>query len=164
MNQMTQLFSADSFSAGRFAFLQAGWHAEIVGRGRDGFLAEMSRQGVPAEAVEIFDLPGAFEIPLLAQSLARTGRFRAIVACALVVDGGLYRHDFVAQAVIDGLMRVQLETGVPLLSAVLTPHHFHEHAEHQRFFAEHFLQKGAEVARAALAAVALQRRVALQPA
>ncbi|ONG42893.1 riboflavin synthase subunit beta [Pseudoroseomonas deserti] len=156
---MTQLFSTD-----RYAFLQAGWHADIVGRGREGFLAEMARQGVPAEAVEIFDVPGAYEIPLLAQSLARSGRFGAIVACALVVDGGIYRHDFVARAVIDGMMRVQLDTGVPVLSAVLTPHHFHEHAEHQRFFAEHFLLKGAEVARAALAAVALQRQAVLQPA
>ncbi|WP_159994118.1 6,7-dimethyl-8-ribityllumazine synthase [Roseomonas sp. 18066] len=156
---MPQLFSTD-----RFAFLQAGWHADIVGRGREGFLAEMSRQGVPAEATEIFDVPGAYEIPLLAQTLARSGRFKAIIACALVVDGGLYRHDFVATAVIDGMMRVQLDTGVPVLSAVLTPHHFHEHAEHQRFFAEHFLLKGAEVARAALAAVALQRQAVLQPA
>jgi 6,7-dimethyl-8-ribityllumazine synthase len=49
-----------------------------------------------------------------------------------------------------GLMQVQLETEVPVFSAVLTPHHFHEHAEHQNYFREHFFTKGAEVARACI--------------
>ncbi len=49
-------------------------------------------------------------------------------------------------AVIDGLMRVQLDTGVPVFSVVLTPHHFHEHDEHVRYFTEHFVRKGAEAA------------------
>ena len=51
-------------------------------------------------------------------------------------------------------MQVQLETDVPVFSAVLTPHHFHEHGEHKRFFAEHFSTKGVEVARACLATIA----------
>jgi len=53
-----------------------------------------------------------------AQLLAKTGRYAAIVAAGFVVDGGIYRHEFVAEAVIGGLMRVQLETGVPVISAV----------------------------------------------
>jgi len=57
-------------------------------------------------------------------------------------------QDFVARTVIDGLMRVQLDTEVPVLSVVLTPHHFHEHAEHRDFFAGHFRVKGAEAAEA----------------
>ena len=71
-----------------------------------------------------------------------------IVAAGLIVDGGIYRHDFVARSVLDGLMRVQLDTEVPVLSVVLTPHHFHEHGEHRAFFAEHFRVKGAEAAEA----------------
>jgi 6,7-dimethyl-8-ribityllumazine synthase len=47
-------------------------------------------------------------------------------------------------------MRVMLDSGVPVFSAVLTPHDFHDHDEHRRFFAEHFVGKGAEVARACL--------------
>jgi 6,7-dimethyl-8-ribityllumazine synthase len=65
-----------------------------------------------------------------------------------VVDGGIYRHDFVASTVISGLMQVQLTTEVPVFSVVLTPHHFHEHDIHQTFFREHFLTKGAEAAQA----------------
>jgi 6,7-dimethyl-8-ribityllumazine synthase len=77
-----------------------------------------------------------------------SGRYSAVVAAGLVVDGGIYRHEFVAEAVIGGLMRVQLDTGVPVISAVLTPHHFHEHQTHQAFFSEHFVVKGVEAARA----------------
>jgi len=124
------------------------WHADIVHQGRDAFLAEMARQGVARDSIDVIEVPGAFEIPLHAQRLARGGRHLAIVACGLVVDGGIYRHEFVADAVISGLMRVQLDTGVPVLSAVLTPQSFHGHAEHQRFFAEHFVLKGTEAARA----------------
>ena len=65
-----------------------------------------------------------------------------------MVDGGIYRHEFVADAVVSGLMRVQLDTDVPILSVVLTPHHFHDHADHAAFFAGHLEQKGAEAARA----------------
>ena len=84
----------------------------------------------------------------LAQRLARSGRFAAVVACALVVDGGIYRHDFVAPAVVDALMRVQLDSGVPVFSVVLTPKDYHEHATHRDFFSRHFVEKGAEAARA----------------
>ena len=143
----------------KFCFIQAGWHADIVNQGRDAFLAEMARDGVLREDIDLFEVPGAFEIPLHAQQLARSGRYAGIVACGLVVDGGIYRHEFVADAVISGLMRVQLDTGVPVFSAVLTPHHFHEHEEHRRFFSEHFVIKGTEVARACLRTVANLRQL-----
>ena len=139
----------------RLAFIHAQWHADIVHSGRDGFLAELARLGVASGQVDVIAVPGAFEIPLQAQKLARAGRHDAIVACALVVDGGIYRHEFVATAVIDGLMRVQLDSGVPVLSVVLTPKEFHGHAEHNRFFLAHFIVKGAEAARACLACLAV---------
>ena len=137
----------------RFAFVQSCWHREIVDQGRDAFLAEMARCGVPREGIDLYEVPGAFEIPLHAKLLARTGRYGAVVACGFVVDGGIYRHEFVATAVINALMAVQLEVGVPVISAVLTPQHFHEHAEHQAFFREHFVVKGREAASACLKTV-----------
>ena len=133
------------------AFIQSSWHKEIVDRCRDAFLAAMKEGNVPASAIDIYEVPGAFEIPLLAQRLARSGRYGAIVASGLVVNGGIYRHEFVAEAVISGLMRVQLDTNVPVLSAVLTPHHFHEHETHRSFFASHFDIKGREAAAACMA-------------
>ena len=87
-------------------------------------------------------------------SVSIGGRYAAVVAACLVVDGGIYRHEFVASAVIDGLMRVQLDSEVPVISAVLTPHEFHDHAEHREFFRKHFVVKGQEAARACSAAIA----------
>ncbi len=129
----------------RYAFIKANWHSDIVDRALEGFRAEIG-----VAEVEVFDVPGAFEIPLLARDLARTGRYAAVVGAAFVVDGGIYRHDFVAQAVVEGLMRAQMDADVPVLSVVLTPHHYQETAAHNAFFREHFVLKGQEAARAAL--------------
>ena len=143
----------------RIAFVQAQWHADIVHQARDAFLAELARQGVPADTIDVFDVPGAFEIPLHAKRLAQSGRYAAIVGCALVVDGGIYRHEFVATTVVNALMNLQLETSVPILSAVLTPHHFHEHAEHRKYFHRHFAVKGTEAADACVRTIEGLRRV-----
>ena len=143
----------------RIAFVQAQWHADIVHQARDAFLAELERQGIPADTIDVFDVPGAFEIPLHAKRLAQSGRYAAIVGCALVVDGGIYRHEFVATTVVNALMNLQLETSVPILSAVLTPHHFHEHAEHRKYFHRHFAVKGTEAADACVRTIEGLRRV-----
>ena len=131
----------------RVAFIQASWHKEIVDQSRKGFLAEMLVQGYQESDIDFFEVGGAFEIPLHAKLLAKTGRYAGIVGAALVVDGGIYRHDFVAQSVVSGLMQVQLETEVPVFSVSLTPHHFHAGDEHQKFFFEHFVHKGQEAAK-----------------
>lgn len=136
------------------AFVHASWHLDIVDRARVGFAAELEKLGQGQTPIDVFEVPGAFEIPLHAQRLAKTGKYSAIVAAALVVDGGIYRHDFVETAVIDGLMRVQLDTDVPVFSVVLTPHHFHEHADHNAFFTAHLETKGAEAARAVVKTLA----------
>jgi len=132
----------------RVAFVQSCWHKEIVDRCRSSFVAELGRLGTAESEIDLFEVTGAFEIPLHAKKLAESGRYSAVVAAGLVVDGGIYRHEFVAEAVIGGLMQVQLETGVAVISAVLTPHHFHEHEAHLSFFSEHFEVKGVEAARA----------------
>ncbi|MFK8076968.1 MAG: 6,7-dimethyl-8-ribityllumazine synthase [Granulosicoccus sp.] len=129
----------------RYAFIKAGWHADIVDQALLGFL-----EVIPKEQVDVFDVPGAFEMPLFAKDLANTGKYSAVAAAALVVDGGIYRHDFVAQAVVSGIMQAGLETGVPVLSVSLTPHHFQETEHHSGIYKDHFVLKGREAANAAL--------------
>ncbi|MEQ3678379.1 6,7-dimethyl-8-ribityllumazine synthase [Pseudophaeobacter sp.] len=129
----------------RYAFIKAQWHADIVDQALLGFT-----QLIPAEHVDVFDVPGAFEMPLMAQDLAKTGRYTAIACTAFVVDGGIYRHDFVAQSVVDGIMRVGLDTGVPVLSVSLTPHQYQETDHHNAIYQAHFIDKGREAAQAAL--------------
>ena len=137
--------------ARRVAFVQACWHKEIVDAGRDAFVKEIADHRVPKDRIDFFEVPGSLEIPLQAKLLAKTGRYSVIVAAGLVVNGGIYRHEFVADAVINAMMQVQLETEIPILSLVLTPQSFHEHDDHKNFFREHFKIKGAEVARACAA-------------
>lgn len=148
----------------RIAFIQAGWHAEIVGKGRGSFLAQMEQLRFPRDRIDVYTVPGAYEIPLHAKRLAKSGRYHGIVACGFVVNGGIYRHDFVANAVILGLMQVQLDTDVPVFSMVLTPHHFHEHGPHEAFFRDHFVTKGEEVAAACIETLAALERLPRQAA
>ena len=129
----------------RFAFIKANWHAEIFEQALRGFL-----QIIPIDQVDVFDVPGAFEMPLSARDLAKSGRYAAVAAAAQVVDSGVYRHEFVAQAVVDGLMRASLDTDVPVLSISLTPHIYRQAAFHEQIFREHFVTKGREAGQAAL--------------
>jgi 6,7-dimethyl-8-ribityllumazine synthase len=155
MNQTSQRMPIPSVPDGvagsrKVAVIAACWHQEIVSASTDAIQFEFERGGFSPHRLELHHVPGAFEIPLHAMRLARTRRCDAIIACAFVVNGGIYRHEFVASAVIDGLMRVQLDTDVPVFSAVLTPRDFHEHEEHLAFFKAQFVKKGIEVAQACL--------------
>jgi 6,7-dimethyl-8-ribityllumazine synthase len=149
-----------AYRLARIAFVQAQWHGDVVEAAHAGFVDEMRAGGLPAEMIERYQTPGAFEIPLHAQTLARTGRYAAVVAAALVVEGGIYRHEFVAETVVGALMQVQLSTDTPVFSVVLTPHNFHDHDTHRRFFRDHFRIKGAEAARACTATLASLARLA----
>lgn len=147
--------TADSASVGtdrpeRIALIQSCWHRDIVDECCNAFTRATEAHTVNA-SIDRYEVPGAFEIPLQAKLLARSGNYDIIVAAGFVVDGGIYRHEFVAAAVIDALMAVQLETLVPVISAVLTPQHFHEHDVHERFFREHMKTKGEEAAAACMA-------------
>jgi len=130
-------------------FIAANWHADIVDQALAGFQSAVGDD----YAVEVIRVPGAFEIPLAAKRAIAAGA-DAVIGCAFVVDGGIYRHDFVAATVVDALMRVQLDMDVPVFSVVLTPHHYQETPVHNAFFKAHFVNKGAEAAAALTAMVA----------
>lgn len=136
------------------ALVASRWHCSLVDRAVERFADVVTTAG---HEVDVHGVPGAFEIPLRVQRLAAAGRHDVVAACGLVVDGGIYRHDFVATTVVDALMRIQLATDVPVLSGVLTPHHFDEHADHDAFFGDHLAHKGGELAEACLAVLAAER-------
>jgi 6,7-dimethyl-8-ribityllumazine synthase len=119
-----------------------------------GFGLDMAASGV-AHEIAAFYVPGAFEMPLLALKLGQSGRFDAIVAAALLVNGGIYRNDFFAKAVASGLMNTQIQNGVPICFVSLTPHHFQPSETHDRFFHDYFVKYCAEAAQAARQILAL---------
>ncbi len=146
----------------RVAIISACWHDDIVHQARDSAIQRLVELGMDEAGIQTFELPGAFEIPLLAKKLADSGQFDAVIACALIVNGGIYRHEFVTTAVIDGLMRTQLDSGVPVFSVALTPVNFHDHEDHQTFFRQHFVKKGVEAANACASTLAAHAAVDLQ--
>ena len=134
----------------RIGFIEACWHHDIVEQARLSFTADLETNGITARDIDVVSVPGSLEIPLQCQKMAQSGQYQVLVAAGLIVDGGIYRHDFVASTVLDGMMQVQLWTRVPILSIVLTPHHFNEQKEHHDFFYRHFRIKGSEAAHACI--------------
>ncbi len=136
----------------KIAFVAAGWHEDLVNVAVSSCSSELSKQGVDVERnVQVFNVPGSLEIPLVSKLLVQKDDWDAVIGFGLVVDGGIYRHDFVAQTVLNGMMNVALETEVPVLSVVLTPQKFDENNnEHIKFFRKHLVTKGIEAARSAI--------------
>src|SRR4029077_9394863 len=99
----------------RVAFVQSAWHSDVVAECREAFLAEIELRHIARAQIDVFEVPGSFEIPLHVQLLAKTRRYTAIVAAGLVID-----DEYIAETVIKALMDVQLRTEVPVFSAVVT--------------------------------------------
>jgi 6,7-dimethyl-8-ribityllumazine synthase len=145
---MSEQTSSFNLQNKRICFIHASWHVEIVEGLKDNFIEQSAEFGLAASQVDVVAVPGSLEIPLQAQLRAKTGLYDAIVVAGFVIDGGIYRHDFVAQAVLDSVMKIQLEQEMPIIYAVLTPHHFHDNSTHEAFFADHLKKKGVEAANA----------------
>lgn len=128
------------------AFIKGKWHRDIVSAAETGFLKFMEKH--PGFTVQTFTVPGSLEIPVFAKKCLESGKFDTVVGAGFVVDGGIYRHEFVESAIIDGFMQLMLETGKPIFSVVLTPKTFQENEPQLEFFEKHFVKKGEEAAEA----------------
>ncbi|HUE59474.1 MAG TPA: 6,7-dimethyl-8-ribityllumazine synthase [Acidimicrobiales bacterium] len=104
----------------RFAVVASRFNEAIVGRLVEGALDGLRRHGVDESRVDVAWVPGAFELPLVAQKLAVSGLYDAVVALGAVIRGATGHYDFVAGQCAAGIQRVQLDTGVPVVFGVLT--------------------------------------------
>ncbi|HMD51945.1 MAG TPA: 6,7-dimethyl-8-ribityllumazine synthase [Solirubrobacteraceae bacterium] len=104
--------------AGSFAIVVARFYEELAGRLQDGAMAAFAAAG--AEEVEVFDVPGAFELPLAASYAAASSRFAGIACLGAVIRGETDHYDFVCAETARGIMAVTLQTGVPCAFGVLT--------------------------------------------
>jgi 6,7-dimethyl-8-ribityllumazine synthase len=144
----------------KIAFIKARWHSDIVDQAEIGFRQTVSKLNIADSDIDVYEVPGAFDAPYLAKNLASSERYDVIVVAGFVVDGGIYRHDFVAATVVEALMQIQLQQNVPVLSVVLTPHNYQETDVHNDFFRAHFVEKGAEAARAVDLILANEKQIA----
>src|SRR5215218_2740892 len=104
----------------RIGVIAARWNENIVDELMDGCLRRLGQLEISGTQVEIHRVPGAFEIPVAARLLARTGRFDAIVCLGCVIRGETPHFDYIASAVAHGIMEAAAETGVPMTFGVLT--------------------------------------------
>ena len=95
----------------------------VTGRMLAGAKACLAAHGVADDAIDIIDVPGAWELPMAARLAADRGGYAAIVAIGCVVKGETRHFDFVAGPAADGLARVSLDTGIPIGLALLTTDH-----------------------------------------
>ncbi len=104
----------------RMAAVVAGFHEELAERLLAGARERLAAAGLPADALDVRRVPGCFEVPLAAKTLAGTGRYAAVIGLGVVIRGETAHFDHVAGAASTGLLQAGLETGVPCTFGVLT--------------------------------------------
>lgn len=149
--------SKQSAQSGAYLVLTARFNALVTERLAAGARDALLRAGIDAGKIEEASVPGAWEMPPVAMAAARSGRFAAIVACGAVIRGETPHFDHVARAAVDGLARVQLDTGIPVGLALLTTDTLEQALNRAGGKAGN---KGGEAAQAALEALAAMTSVA----
>ena len=138
----------------RMAAVVASFHADIAERLLAGARERLAESGLAPDALDARPVPGAYELPLAALALARTGRYAAILALGAVVRGETPHFGYVCDAAASGLLRVSLDTGVPCAFGLLT---CDTYAQAEARAGGEVGNKGHEAADAAVAMVNLLR-------
>ena len=152
-NDDIEEFDLDHQGAGLRIGIVVGRFNSDIG---DGLLssctAALAKYGVNAKDIRIATVPGALEIPLVLQTMARSGAYDALVALGAVIRGETYHFEIVSNEACTGLTRVQLDTGVPIANGILT-------TEDDDQALARMAQKGADCALAAVEMVHLLRKI-----
>ena len=143
----------------RFAVIVSRFNAAITGSLRDAARSTLEQSGVKAADIEVFDVPGAFELPQAARCAAETGRFDAIVCLGCVIRGETPHFEYVSSAATLGVMSASGDTGVPMAFGVLTTDN---EAQAQARAGDDEFNKGREAAAAALEMAALFRTLGVK--
>jgi 6,7-dimethyl-8-ribityllumazine synthase len=142
--------------SGRYAIVVARFNDLITERLLAGALDVLGRSGVDTAAVAVAWVPGAFEIPLVAQKLGETGRYDAVIALGAVIRGSTPHFDFVAGECSKGIANVGLKLGLPVINGVLTTNTIEQAIERA---GTKMGNKGGEAAAAAIEMVGLLRAI-----
>jgi 6,7-dimethyl-8-ribityllumazine synthase len=105
---------------GRFALVAARFNSAIVDNLLAGALDGLKRHGVADDAIDVVRVPGSYEIPFVAQCLAGSGKYAAVICLGAVIRGDTDHYDYVAGEAAGGVARAALATGVPVIFGVLT--------------------------------------------
>ena len=103
----------------RIAVIRTMWNSEMVDALADGNTAALLKAGVLAENITQHSVPGCYELPIAAKKLAASGTVDAVVCIGLLIKGDTMHFEYLSAATCEGMMQVQLETGVPVIYGVL---------------------------------------------
>ena len=109
--------NAESFS---FAIVASRWNEFISNRLVEGALDGLERLGATQERVEVYRVPGAFEIPLLALRLAESEKFDAVICLGTIIRGQTPHFEYIANEVARGIADAAMETGLPVVFGIVT--------------------------------------------
>ncbi|GBQ68130.1 6,7-dimethyl-8-ribityllumazine synthase [Ameyamaea chiangmaiensis NBRC 103196] len=140
----------------RLALLTSRFNEAVTHGLRDGALQWLAEHDIVVRDEDSFDAPGAFELPLLAQTLARTGRYDGVICLGCVVKGDTAHFEFISLGATVGIMQASLQTGVPIAFGVLTTY---SDAQAQSRSASDEHNKGREAAAACVESLALIARI-----
>ncbi|MFT3671927.1 6,7-dimethyl-8-ribityllumazine synthase [Aestuariivirga sp.] len=139
-----------------FACVVSSWNEGVTGGLLRGAKAYLEEQGMPLKEEHIFSAPGAFELPLIAEKIARTGKFDGVITLGCVIKGETAHFEYISLGVTHGTMMATLNSGVPIAFGVITTYTA-EQAE--RRAKDDDFNKGREAASACLASVKTLRQV-----
>ncbi|MEO7659841.1 MAG: 6,7-dimethyl-8-ribityllumazine synthase [Pyrinomonadaceae bacterium] len=116
-----ELKRGDISAAGfRFAIVVSRWNDALTSKLAAGAMQALTEAGAEESSVEIFEVPGAFELPVASLKAAESGEFDAIIALGIVIRGDTPHFDYVAGQAASGIMQASMQTGVPVLFGVIT--------------------------------------------
>ncbi len=104
----------------RFAIVASRWNDFLTSKLTEGAVNTLERLGAAEKNVEIFEVPGSYELPLTALKVAESGKFDAIICIGIVIRGETPHFDFVAGEAAKGITNVSMQTGIPVLFGVIT--------------------------------------------
>lgn len=155
---MPHIIEGDLTSAAgaRFAIVVARFNDVVTRKLLDGALATLTEHDVADDQITVAWAPGSFEIPLVADALARSGRFAAVICLGAVVQGETLHHKYINAEVSRAIMEIGIDTGIPVLFGVLTCRNMEQALARAGGSAGN---KGSEAALAALEMVGLLRKL-----
>ena len=156
MSNVTTIQGALNYQGGRFAILSTRFNGFIVEPLEAGAIDALTRSGVPEDMIDVYKLPGAYEMPVVAQKLAQSDKYDAVIGLGAVIRGSTAHFDYVAGEAAKGLSKVALDTGKPVIFGVLTTDTIEQSIERAGTKAGN---KGAESAITAIEMVNLMKQI-----
>lgn len=140
----------------RFAIVASRWTESLVAKLIDGAVEALEEHGAAEGSIEIFRVPGAYELPLAAKKVAESKKWDAVICLGVVIRGGTPHFDYVAGAAATGSTQVSLETGIPVLFGVITADNVQQAVDRS---GKRNDNKGFEAAMAAIEVVNLYKEI-----